>query len=88
VLLYHCTDPSCEAFDAVFFPSSGTLDVTALAQADTGRFQGKLTAVHWDEVDIDPDSLESTPIFRGDCFDLSAEYTMDATVEPFPPDPP
>ncbi len=82
VLLRRCIDSSCSDVDAVFFANGGTLQLDTLSPADTGPLQGSLSSISWAEVDVDA-SYHSTEIPGGECFNLTADHTVDATVDSY-----
>ncbi len=81
VLMRRCADAQCSNVEAVFFPTAGTLQLDVLSQAGMGSFQGSISDFNWEEVTIDSSTYESTAVVGGDCFNLTAAYTVDATVD-------
>jgi hypothetical protein len=84
VLLVECGNADCTESpdDRIFFPTAGDLQVDTLGAVGE-NLVGSLSNVEWVEVTIDPDTFVSTPVENGDCWNLTAEYTFDATVEAF-----
>jgi hypothetical protein len=81
VLLRRCTDSTCASIDTSFFANAGTLQLDTLSPATTGPIQGSLSGVTWAEVTIDSQTYHSTEVPGGECFDLAADHTVDATVD-------
>jgi hypothetical protein len=81
-LLRKCADASCQNFTRSYLNTAGTLELTTLGQAPAGHLVGSLSGVNWVEVEINPQTLDSTPLPAGACFDLAAPYSFDATVVP------
>ena len=65
-----CGEDAC---DAVLFPTSGTLEITAVG-GEGERFTGSLTDVQFEEVTIDEDTFRSTAVPGGElrCIDSHA----------------
>jgi hypothetical protein len=83
ILLIRCTDPGCNSPDAYFFPTAGTLELETLSQAGEGTLRGRLSQVHWVEVEIGAETFDSTPVPGGDCVDLTTDVTFDDEVDPW-----
>jgi hypothetical protein len=64
---------------AALWASSGTLTVNANSEIDGEPFSATLSGARFDEVTIDPNSFESTPVAGGISWCIDS-ITLDATV--------
>ena len=78
VRMLRCSDAQCSSSDMVFFATGGTLDLTTLSEVGQGAFEGSISGLSMVEVTID-EQYVSTEVPGGECNDLTAAHTLNAT---------
>jgi hypothetical protein len=76
-------DAEGQAAGKIFFQLSGTMDIDPASTQLSGTIDATLTDVTLVEVEIDPDTFESTPVSGGECLHL-ATGTIDVVAPVVP----